>query len=95
MTALPWTAAALAWSSGTRAPARAGAGRTGTATADTDVAAGQPTRARLDLADTRDVDVVGRHGSGRSNEVLGSVAKQVAAESVRPVLLTSPPRVDR
>ncbi len=66
-------------------------------TVDTDVAAGQPTRALLDLAETEDVDVVvvGRHGSGRSNEVLGSVAEQLAARSPRPVLLTSPPPADR
>jgi nucleotide-binding universal stress UspA family protein len=63
------------------------------AVVDTDVAAGQPTRALLDLAEARDVDVlvVGRRGSGGSREVLGSVAGQLASRSTRPVLLASPP----
>ncbi|MDQ3885816.1 MAG: universal stress protein [Actinomycetota bacterium] len=66
----------------------AGGARTATV-----VAAGQPARALLDLADTEHVDlvVVGRRGRGLSRQIMGSVAEQVTSRSSRPVLLAAPP----
>lgn len=57
----------------------------------TEILTGQPARALLDVARSRDVDVIviGRRGSGLSNRLLGSVADQLVRDATRPVLLAA------
>lgn len=60
---------------------------------ETEIAAGPPAKALLELADARGADViaVGRRGRGMSTRLLGSVADHVVRHSVRPVLLGGHP----
>lgn len=60
---------------------------------ETQILAGQPAVALLELADAEDVDliVVGRRGRGLSRTVLGSAATVVSAGARCPVLLAAPP----
>ncbi|SCL25265.1 Nucleotide-binding universal stress protein, UspA family [Micromonospora nigra] len=55
------------------------------------IVAGHPVDALLTVADDHDVDllVVGRHGHGVSDRLLGSVAQELAHRSPRAVLLSS------
>ncbi|MFV2019780.1 universal stress protein [Micromonospora sp. LOL_023] len=57
----------------------------------TEILTGQPARALLDVARSRDVDmiVIGRRGSGLSHRLLGSVADQLVRDATRPVLLAA------
>ena len=59
----------------------------------TQVVAGQPAAALLELAEAEDVDliVVGRRGRGLSRAVLGSAATALSTRSRCPVLLAAPP----
>ncbi len=65
------------------------------ATVETEIMAGQPGTALLELADAEDVDliVVGRRGKGLSRTVLGSAAATLSAKARCPVLLAAPPDV--
>ncbi|MDQ4093650.1 MAG: universal stress protein [Actinomycetota bacterium] len=60
---------------------------------DTEIAAGEPTRALLDLVEREKIDllVVGRRGAGLSRRVLGSVAMQVSSQATCCVMLGAPP----
>jgi nucleotide-binding universal stress UspA family protein len=65
----------------------------GPAVVETQVAAGQPAAALLDLADAEGADliVVGRRGRGLSRAVLGSAAATLSTSARCPVLLAAPP----
>ena len=65
------------------------------ATVETEIVAGQPATALLELAEAEDVDliVVGRRGKGLSRTVLGSAAATLSAKARCPVLLAAPPDV--
>lgn len=65
----------------------------GQAVIETQILAGQPAAALLELAGTEDVDliVVGRRGRGLSRTVLGSAASTLSASARCPVLLAAPP----
>nr|WP_230417050.1 universal stress protein [Micromonospora tarapacensis] len=59
----------------------------------TEIVTGHPVDALLTVADDRDVDllVVGRHGHGLGDRLLGSVAEGLTHRSARAVLLGSLP----
>jgi nucleotide-binding universal stress UspA family protein len=61
---------------------------------ETQIVAGQPGAALLELADAEDVDlvVVGRRGRGLSRAVLGSAAAALTTGARCPVLLAGPSR---
>ena len=65
----------------------------GTAAVETQIVAGQPAAALLELADAEAVDliVVGRRGRGLSRLVLGSAAATLTTGARYPVLLAAPP----
>ncbi len=65
----------------------------GTVAVETQIVAGQPGAALLELADAEDVDlvVVGRRGRGLSRTVLGSAAATLTTDARCPVLLAGPP----
>ncbi len=73
---------------------RAGDGA-GQAVIETQILAGQPAAAVLELADEEDVDliVVGRRGRGSSRTVLGSAASTLSAHARCSVLLAAQPDV--
>lgn len=60
---------------------------------ETQIVAGQPASALLDLVEEEDVDLVaiGRRGRGLSRAVLGSAAATVSTDARCPVLLAGPP----
>ncbi len=60
---------------------------------ETQIVAGQPAAALLELADAEDADllVVGRRGRGPSRTVLGSAAAVLTTGARCPVLLAGPP----
>ena len=66
----------------------------GTVAVETQIVAGQPGAALLELADAEDVDlvVVGRRGRGLSRAVLGSAAAALTTGARCPVLLAGPSR---
>lgn len=65
----------------------------GTVAVETQIVAGQPASALLDLVEEEDVDLVaiGRRGRGLSRAVLGSAAATVSTDARCPVLLAGPP----
>ena len=65
------------------------------ATVETQIVAGQPAGALLELAEEEAVDliVVGRRGRGVSRAVLGSAASKLTTSAPCPVLLAAPPDV--